>query len=113
MSWPSARNGSCGSPEPSGWRRRSPRVELPVAESRALGEQNRRTRTSLGRAISIAEQLQTKVEQFPANGKPDEPRRSEIQDLSNRLEGLLGQAEAERSAAEFDALKARIHSGTN
>ncbi len=83
---------------------------LPTAERQARDAQNRRTRDALGRAISLAKKLETKLEPLMNNQKPDEPLRAEIQDLSNQLQALLDEAEAERSAAQFDAIKARIHS---
>jgi len=86
---------------------------LPAAERRARDAEDRQTRASLGRAISIAEQLQTKLEELTRNAKPDDPAQGEIRDLSNKFQVLVDQAEADRSAAEFDALKARIHSAAN
>jgi hypothetical protein len=65
---------------------------------------------SLGPAISVAGSIETKLDQLTKSGKPDGLLRSEIQDLSHQLQAILDQAEAERSAAQFDELKARIHS---
>jgi len=83
---------------------------LSPEERTAREAQERQTRSRIGRSIAFAEQLQSKLDQFTTNGKPDDPLRGELQDLSNQLQVLLDQAEAERSAAQFDALKARIHS---
>jgi len=68
---------------------------------------------SLDRAIPIEEKLRTKLEQLTKNGKPDDPLRNEIHDLSNQLQALIEQAEAARSAARFDELKTRIHAAAN
>jgi hypothetical protein len=58
----------------------------------------------------IDEKLATKLGQFTKDGRPNEPLRQAIEDLSNQLQAVIDQAEAERSAGQFDALKAKIHS---
>ena len=64
---------------------------------------------ALDHAITIDEQLRTKLDQLAKVRKPDGPERDEVSGLTNRLEALLKQAEIERSAAQFDELKAKIH----
>ena len=81
-----------------------------AGERRDRDARDRQTRTSIGRAMVIEEKLQAKLRQFTSNGKHDDSLRQEIQDLSNQLEAVIDQAEVERSAAQFDALKAKIHS---
>jgi len=74
---------------------------------------DRQALDSLDRAIPIEEKLRTKLEQLTKNGKPDDPLRNEIQDLTNQLQALIEQAQAARSAARFDELKPRIHAAAN
>jgi hypothetical protein len=86
---------------------------LPADQRRAREELDRRMRDSRDRAISIAEQLQTKLDQLTANSKPGDPAPVEIRDLLNQLGGVLDQAEAEQYAAQLDELKLRIHKAAN
>jgi len=74
---------------------------------------DRQALAALDRAIPIEEQVRTKLEQLIKNGKPDDPLRKEIQDLTNQLQALVDQAESDRSAARFDELKTRIHKAAN
>jgi hypothetical protein len=82
-------------------------------QRRAREELDRRTRDSLNRAISIAEQLQAKLDQLAPSVKPEDLAQRQARDLSNQLQLLLDEAEAEQSAAQFDGLKAGIHSAAN
>jgi len=82
-------------------------------DKRARPPLDRQTLGLLDRAIPIQEQIRTKLEQLTKNGKPDDPLRKEIQDLTNRLQALVDQAEIERSGARFDRLKTRIHAAAN
>jgi uncharacterized protein YigA (DUF484 family) len=89
------------------------------AENLRSPEQNavdllaRQARASLERAISIEGQIQTKLEQLTKNGKRDDPLQKEIEDLTNQLDSVIVQAEVERSAALFAALKTKIHSAAS
>jgi len=74
---------------------------------------DRQALAALDRAIPIEEQIRTKLEQLIKNGKPDDPLRKEIQDLTNQLQALVDQAESDRSAARFDEIKVRIHKAAN
>jgi len=90
-------------------------------DGRAPGARERKARdllerealVSLDRAIPIDEQIRTRLEQLTKSGKPDDPLRKEIQELTNQLQALVDQAEIERSAARFDKLKTRIHAAAN
>jgi len=74
---------------------------------------DRQALVSLDRAIPIEEQIRTKLELLTKSGRPDDPLRNEIQDLTNQLQALVDQAEIERSGARFDKLKTRIHAAAN
>ncbi|MFI5458399.1 MAG: hypothetical protein ACHRXM_23460 [Isosphaerales bacterium] len=74
---------------------------------------DRQALAALDRAIPIEEHVRTKLEQLIKNGKPDDPLRKEIQDLTNQLQALVDQAESDRSAARFDELKTGIHKAVN
>ncbi|MGC8643245.1 MAG: hypothetical protein ACP5XB_25570, partial [Isosphaeraceae bacterium] len=60
-----------------------------AAEGQAREDQDRRTRAALGRAIPIADQLRTKLEEVTPNAPPDDRIKGEIRDLSNQLDALL------------------------
>ena len=60
-------------------------------------------------AISVEEQLRPKVEQLTKDGKATDPLRQEIAALTAQVQGLINQAEIERSAAQFEELKTRIN----
>jgi hypothetical protein len=65
-------------------------------------------RDSLDRAIAIEAQLRSQLDQFAKDGKGDDRLRNKIRDLSQQLEDLIDQAEADQSAARFDQVKERI-----
>jgi hypothetical protein len=58
--------------------------------------------------IFIADQAGSMLVSLTPNRKPDDPLQKEIQDLTNRLQALLEQAETQRSAAASAILKTRI-----
>lgn len=86
--------------------------QLPAAERTARADQDRRTRDSLRRAISIEERLQARLGQLATAGSDAHQLRGEIKDLLTELDVLLDQAEAERSADQLDAVKGRFLSST-
>ena len=84
--------------------------EFSAAEKSSRDTQDRQTRESLVRAIAIEEQLEATLNQVKMNGGDDLRIRGEIKDLSQQLETILEQAEAEQAAAQFDAVKVRLRS---
>jgi len=87
--------------------------ELSARDREARDLLDRRALAALDRAISIDEQIRTKLEQLAKNGKPDDLLRKEIRDLANHLQPLIDQAEADQSAARFVEWKPRIHAAAN
>jgi hypothetical protein len=76
-------------------------------QDRAIHQE--RLRTLLGRAIAIAEQLKSSVDQADKVGEPGEQLRKEIADSADQLETLVEQARAEAAAAKWAKLKPKVH----
>lgn len=81
-----------------------------TADNRAREEQDRKTRAALDRAIPICEQIERKLDQLSKTVNADNRLEGEIRDLLAQLDTLLDEAEYERTAAEFEMVKTRIHS---
>jgi hypothetical protein len=80
-------------------------------QNRAPHEQ--RVLTLLDRAVSIAEQLETKLDQAEKDREPGDQRRKEIADMTARLQSLVEQAQAEAAAAKWAKLKPTMHAAAD
>jgi hypothetical protein len=81
--------------------------EVTKAKDREIHEQ--RVLTLLDRTISIAEQLETKLDQAEKDREPGDQLRKEIADMTARLQSLVEQAQAENAAAKWAKLKPKVH----
>jgi len=82
---------------------------LPSPERRAREEQDRQMRDSFNCAIAIADQVGTRLAKLGGNVQSDGAAQGQIRELSHELDLLIDHVEQDASAAQFDALKARIH----
>jgi hypothetical protein len=76
-------------------------------QDRAPHEQ--RVLTLLDRAVSIAEQLKTKLDQAEKDREPGDQLRKEIAEMTARLQSVVEQAHAENAAAKWAKLKPKVH----
>jgi hypothetical protein len=73
------------------------------------GSHEQRVLALLDRAVAIAEQLKTKLDQPEKDRASGEQLRKEIADLRGQLQALVEQAQAEHAAAKWAKLKPTVH----
>jgi hypothetical protein len=81
--------------------------EVTKAKDREIHEQH--VLTLLYRAVSIAEQLETKLDQAKKDREPGDQLRKEIADMTARGQSVVEQAQAEAAAAKWAKLKPKVH----
>jgi hypothetical protein len=76
-------------------------------EARNIHEQ--RALALLDRAVSLAEQLKTKLDQADKDQEPGESLRKEVTDLMSQLQSVVEQAQSEEAAAKWAKWKPHVH----
>jgi hypothetical protein len=82
---------------------------LSAAASSAPRGADDRVLALLDKAISIEEQLRSKLNHVAKEGNLGSLLQKEIRELTGQLQAIVEEAEAEQCARQFDDLKARIH----
>jgi hypothetical protein len=80
-----------------------------LAKGQARDSLEKRVLAILDRAVAVAEQLTTKLDQADKEREPGDSLRKELADLMNQLKALVEQAQAENAAAKWAKLKPRVH----